>query len=132
MCSNRSQQFKQELRVRVPCPLDGAHSVYAFDLEKHVKVCNRIRQAAEMKSLPYYTENINSGSHAVAQAALTEDKAVSEEETVAENEQQPQEQEHSGPTTQQEQSLIDRLVRVAEYLVVIVQLANRGFVCLMN
>lgn len=110
--SKKSQQYDQELRVRVPCPIDGAHSVYKFDLEKHVKVCNATRVAAMAKLLPYYSEDINSGTHAKEtgrQAALEDeqDGGDGDDSTAKEGE-----REHDGPSEQQEKSLIDRLARL--------------------
>jgi tRNA:m4X modification enzyme len=106
-CSNRSQQFKPELRVRVPCPLDGSHSVYAFDLEKHVKVCNKLREATAAKSLPFYTENINSGTHVSVTAPVVVE-STADEENEADGE-QGETTEHVEPTPREEQGLIDRL-----------------------
>lgn len=61
--SKRSQKFKVATRRRVPCPVDGSHTVYEYDLAKHVLVCNCVKDADIMKNLPYYSHNINSGLH---------------------------------------------------------------------
>ncbi|TMW68371.1 hypothetical protein Poli38472_005839 [Pythium oligandrum] len=101
--SKSSQQFKAELRSRVPCPIDGSHTVYQYDLEKHLKVCNKTRDAEAAKALPYYSENINSGTHAVTTREELKAAEVSIEAS------DDTEKEHDGPTAQQEQSLIDKL-----------------------
>ncbi|GAB0091459.1 tRNA:m(4)X modification enzyme TRM13 [Sergentomyia squamirostris] len=43
---------------RVPCPLDPKHSVYAFKLNKHLKICN----ARPMKNENYIKIGLNIGS----------------------------------------------------------------------
>lgn len=44
---------------RIPCPLDGKHSVYRKNLQKHLKICN----AREKTDLPeYIQQGINAGS----------------------------------------------------------------------
>ncbi|KUF89478.1 hypothetical protein AM588_10005044 [Phytophthora nicotianae] len=35
--SKKSQKFKAATRRRVPCPVDASHTVYEYDLAKHVK-----------------------------------------------------------------------------------------------
>lgn len=101
--SKRSQKFKLAARRRVPCPIDNAHSVYEFDLEKHVLICNRVKDQEVMKRLPFYLENVNSGVHG----------ATREVETVqVENYKEGgEDNSHKEPTAQQQQGLVDRLVR---------------------
>lgn len=48
---------------RVPCPVDPSHSVYKFNLEAHLKICNASKIAAEMEGKPYFALNCNSGSN---------------------------------------------------------------------
>ncbi|CAG9765306.1 unnamed protein product [Ceutorhynchus assimilis] len=43
--------------IRIVCPLDNKHTVYANNLEKHLKICN----ARPQKQEPYIQKNINSG-----------------------------------------------------------------------
>lgn len=50
------------MRKRVPCTIDPSHSVYLFDLEKHVKICNKKKALDRIQSHPYFTLNINSGT----------------------------------------------------------------------
>jgi hypothetical protein len=88
----------------VPCPVDAAHTVYEYDLAKHVLVCNRVKDAAAMARLPYYSENINSGSHGKAEGtASTSAKSAADsgDDGAA----------HTAPTAQQQQGLVDKLVR---------------------
>lgn len=42
---------------RVPCPINGNHSVYASRLARHVKVCPDLRFVTT--GLPYYTEDLH-------------------------------------------------------------------------
>ena len=44
-------------RQRVPCPIDPKHTVYANDLEKHVKKCPALRYVADDKA--YFQKDIN-------------------------------------------------------------------------
>lgn len=95
----------------MPCPVDASHTVYEYDLAKHVLVCNRVKDAEAMTRLPYYSENINSGSHCSTEgvgalnqpnvATTTEDAASTGDDAAA----------HSAPTAQQQQGLGDKLVR---------------------
>ncbi|CAH0473969.1 unnamed protein product [Peronospora belbahrii] len=108
--SQKSQKFKVATRRRVPCPVDGSHTVYEYDLAKHVLVCNRVKDANIMKRLPYYSHNINSGTH----CASGEDCNVGvngamEHERVTENE---GENEHLVPSVQEQQSIIDKLLAI--------------------
>ncbi|ETM38641.1 hypothetical protein L914_15089 [Phytophthora nicotianae] len=99
--SKKSQKFKAATRRRVPCPVDASHTVYEYDLAKHVLVCNRVKDADAMKKLPYYSHNINSGS----QCSGKEDgKASDTEEPAVEKE-----DEHSTPSAQEQQGIIDKL-----------------------
>jgi tRNA:m4X modification enzyme len=107
--SKKSQKFKAATRRRVQCPVDGAHTVYEFDLAKHVLVCNRVKDADAMKKLPYYSHNINSGRHCTSQG---EDKPSADEKEVEEKEQEQDENEHSAPSAQEQQGIIDRLVAI--------------------
>ena len=44
---------------RIPCPLDGSHSIFRKDLTKHLKVCPRAKEAAREAALPCFKRNIN-------------------------------------------------------------------------
>ncbi|XP_061402159.1 tRNA:m(4)X modification enzyme TRM13 homolog [Musca vetustissima] len=53
---------------RIPCPLDGKHTVYKKNLNKHLKICN----AKPKEDLPEYIQkNVNAGE---AEDALTPDE----------------------------------------------------------
>ncbi|XP_005182246.1 tRNA:m(4)X modification enzyme TRM13 homolog [Musca domestica] len=53
---------------RIPCPLDGKHTVYKKNLKKHLKICN----AKPKEDLPEYIQkNVNAGE---AEDALTSDE----------------------------------------------------------
>ncbi|KAG1693683.1 hypothetical protein DVH05_023085 [Phytophthora capsici] len=102
--SKKSQKFKAATRRRVPCPVDASHTVYEYDLAKHVLVCNRVKDADTMKKLPYYSHNINSGMHCNVQedgdGSGTEEPIVEKKEG---------ENEHSAPSAQEQQGIIDKL-----------------------
>ncbi|RLN48136.1 hypothetical protein BBJ28_00001781 [Nothophytophthora sp. Chile5] len=110
--SKKSQKFKAACRRRVPCPVDGAHTVYEYDLAKHVLVCNRVKDADVMKSLPYYVENINSGTHCTSKTATTGSLGPTDARPDLEDGAQSEgKEEHSAPTAQQQHGIIDKLVR---------------------
>ncbi|XP_060524263.1 tRNA:m(4)X modification enzyme TRM13 homolog [Cylas formicarius] len=46
-------------KIRIPCPLDKKHTVYAHKLNKHLKICN----AREGPSQSFIKKDINSGKH---------------------------------------------------------------------
>ncbi|GLD94481.1 hypothetical protein PINS_up003092 [Pythium insidiosum] len=107
VASKRSQHFNAERRARVPCPLDPTHTVYQYDLPKHLTVCNKLREREAMTKLPFYRENINSGRH--ADKSETTPGRATESILSTSTEDAEETQEHSGPTQQEEQSLIDKL-----------------------
>jgi hypothetical protein len=49
--------------LRIPCPLDSAHTVFAKHLEAHLKICNQTKIENETSSQPFYCLNCNSGSN---------------------------------------------------------------------
>eukprot|EP01047_Picozoa_sp_COSAG01_P050810 COSAG01_NODE_5174_length_4433_cov_2.338486_1_plen_449_part_00 len=56
-------------KQRVPCPLDPSHTVFAHDVERHVKVCVAGRQQREAEAQPYFQRGLNSGRPAASAAA---------------------------------------------------------------
>lgn len=50
-------------RRRIPCPLDGSHTIWEDTLEKHVKVCPKARLQREQEARAYYQLNINGGGY---------------------------------------------------------------------
>lgn len=50
---------QQENKARVPCPNDDRHTIWAKDLEKHLKKCRGVIRTAE----PWFVENINLKLH---------------------------------------------------------------------
>ena len=49
---------------RIPCPLDPNHSIYAKDLQRHLKVCPRAKEVALQEAEPYFERNANRGTEA--------------------------------------------------------------------
>lgn len=56
--SHESSYISEAKRTkRIPCPLDPKHTVYAWNVEKHLKICN-----AKAKDLPeYISRGVNNG-----------------------------------------------------------------------
>lgn len=52
---------EREEASRIPCPVDPSHTIYKFNLEAHLKICNASKHAAELQSMPYFSLNCNSG-----------------------------------------------------------------------
>ncbi|CAI5742265.1 unnamed protein product [Hyaloperonospora brassicae] len=109
--SKRSRKFKASSRRRVACPVDASHTVYEYDLAKHVLICNRVKDADVMRQLPYYSHNINSGAHCVRE---DEDGRTSLDGTqgLDADARMKQESGHSAPSVQKQQSIIDKLLAV--------------------
>nr|CCA14744.1 tRNA guanosine2'Omethyltransferase putative [Albugo laibachii Nc14] len=59
--ANESLKKRNGNRHRVPCPLDPSHTVYAFDVGKHIKICTKFKEQKTCANLLGYKENINSG-----------------------------------------------------------------------
>ncbi|KAG6618912.1 tRNA guanosine-2'-O-methyltransferase [Phytophthora cinnamomi] len=108
--SKKSQKFKAATRRRVSCPVDASHTVYEYDLAKHVLVCNRVKDADAMKKLPYYSHNINSGSQCTDKSSASSDAA--DQNVADEKEEKDGEKEHSEPSAQEQQSIIDKLLAI--------------------
>ena len=47
---------------RIPCPLDGSHTIYKRDLKKHLRICPRAKEAAIEAALPCYRCDCNYGN----------------------------------------------------------------------
>lgn len=114
VASKKAQKFGAGFRKRLPCPIDKRHTVYEYDLEKHVLVCNKVKDANAMKLLPYYTENINSGTHCDVDASATSAAAavVEGEDEPKDAEAETEAEEHTGLTMKEEQGLINKLVHL--------------------
>ncbi|EOD38131.1 hypothetical protein EMIHUDRAFT_200603 [Emiliania huxleyi CCMP1516] len=54
---------------RIPCPLDPAHSIFARDLRRHLKVCPKAKEAAAEASLPCFRRDVNAGEQLTAPGA---------------------------------------------------------------
>ena len=47
--------------ARIPCPLDASHSIFASDLQRHLKVCPKVKEAREEAALPCFRRDVNVG-----------------------------------------------------------------------
>ncbi|TYZ57688.1 hypothetical protein PybrP1_008535 [[Pythium] brassicae (nom. inval.)] len=121
VASNKAGRYKTDRRQRVPCPVDKRHTVYVYDLDKHVLVCNKVKDAAAMTLLPYYVENINSGAHCVRKAGSEPPAAPIADATPeappigADGGEEPKEAAaaaHAGLSANDEQGLLDKLLAV--------------------
>lgn len=91
--------------------MDDSHTVYEYDLAKHVLVCNKVKDANIMTKLPYYSENINSGTHCVGDTKPeTQEIEASGLETG-----DTEDAAHTMLSTKEEQGLVDKLVRMHWY-----------------
>lgn len=86
--------------------------MYEYDLEKHVLVCNKVKDANAMKLLPYYMENINSGMHCGIDVTPTAAAVVEGEDEPKDTAAETEVEEHTGLTVKEEQGLINKLVRL--------------------
>jgi hypothetical protein len=60
----RSQEPLSETssrKIRVPCPIDPSHSVFASDMKRHVHVCGTKVQKDLAAAQPFFSADINSG-----------------------------------------------------------------------
>ncbi|KAF0697927.1 Aste57867_11424 [Aphanomyces stellatus] len=107
--SQKTKKYKAEMRKRVPCTLDPSHTVYLFDLKKHLEICNKLKEAEAMRSLPYYSLNINSGTHT---GASTTAAAATTPATAAAEEPSTDDQEHSAPSLEKQANLFQTLAKM--------------------
>jgi hypothetical protein len=77
-------------KKRVPCPLDPSHTVFAHDVERHVKVCVAGRQQREAEAQPYFWRGLNSGRPAASAAAAATAAAAAAATAVAPQRQEQQ------------------------------------------
>ncbi|CAD2214013.1 tRNA guanosine-2'-O-methyltransferase TRM13 [Angomonas deanei] len=63
---------------RVPCPINGNHTVYASRLQQHIKVCPDLRHLTN--DLPYFSENLHANKGTVYESPNSEEGRLSDEE----------------------------------------------------
>jgi len=51
-------------KERIPCPIDPSHSIYAKDLQRHMRTCPRAKERQAEECLPCFERNVNSGGAA--------------------------------------------------------------------
>ena len=61
-CGNHMppDERKETKGVRIPCPLDPNHTVYEFNLQAHLKICNVKKDQNKRIANPFFREGINS------------------------------------------------------------------------
>jgi len=52
-----------ERRKRIPCPVDGSHTIWADNLKKHVLICTATRDQIKLEQQAYHCKNCNAGGH---------------------------------------------------------------------
>ncbi|KAI9905906.1 hypothetical protein PsorP6_014179 [Peronosclerospora sorghi] len=107
--SKKKKKYKATTRRRVPCPVDASHTVYEFDLAKHVLVCNRVKDAEIMRKLPFYSHNINSGTHFTSKNHKMSCNGGAEPKVATGREGLD---EHLAPSVEGQEGIIDRLVSI--------------------
>jgi hypothetical protein len=69
------------IRARMPCPVDPKHTIFVTDVEKHVLVCSKVKDAAFIQSQKLFVENINV-KEGIPENALLTDFVVTESEAL--------------------------------------------------
>jgi tRNA:m4X modification enzyme len=54
------------VRERIPCPIDPSHTIYAKDLQRHLKICPKAKEAQVEATLPCFRRDCNLGGTADA------------------------------------------------------------------
>lgn len=67
-CVNH-QTPQAEKRRRVPCPIDGSHSIFADQVDRHRLVCPAARRQRSQEEQPYYSRSINTGGSGQLESA---------------------------------------------------------------
>jgi tRNA:m4X modification enzyme len=56
-----TDKAEDKQKERIPCPIDGTHTIYRYNLKQHIKVCTKQKQNNAMSALPYFKQDCNSG-----------------------------------------------------------------------
>lgn len=54
---------------RIPCPVDPGHTVFAYELNRHVRVCSTNSLRRRQAALPFFAPGCNAGSAPVSELA---------------------------------------------------------------
>src|SRR5690606_8393348 len=57
---NETREEGKEENVRIPCPIDGTHTIYAKNLKSHVAICNKTKADNEIAGQIFYRKDCNS------------------------------------------------------------------------
>lgn len=60
-CGVHSQGEAAANKKRIPCPIDPGHTIYEFNLRKHVAKCTKTRELHNRAAKPYYKQQANCG-----------------------------------------------------------------------
>lgn len=55
------EEINRKKGKRIPCPVDGSHTIYESNLKSHIKKCNLSKQRANDRAQVYYKHEINRG-----------------------------------------------------------------------
>jgi tRNA:m4X modification enzyme len=61
-CGNHITQEKEKEDLRIPCPLDPSHTVYAPKLQNHLKICNAEKKKQFFEAQSFYKVDCNKGT----------------------------------------------------------------------
>lgn len=50
-------------RKRISCPIDPSHYIFEDQVEKHVRICPRVKKRKRQEGQPYFVSEINMGGH---------------------------------------------------------------------
>jgi tRNA:m4X modification enzyme len=57
---------------RIPCPVDPSHTIYKYNVDAHIKVCNVSKHLHELEKEAYYCLGCNSGSNEIQASEMRE------------------------------------------------------------
>lgn len=60
-CGAHAVNIQIKAGVRIPCPLDPGHTVYANRVAQHLRICSKRRQDEILVQQPFFSRGINSG-----------------------------------------------------------------------
>ena len=89
-CSHHitARRDDDENKERIPCPLDASHSIYARDLNRHLKICPKAKAARAEAALACFRRDVNA-SVASAEAAANAAAAMATTEPALAEQAQP-------------------------------------------
>lgn len=78
--TNKEESTNDMNDERVPCPIDGSHTIFKRNLQRHIKVCTKAKENNLMTSLPYFKKDCNSGSVGVDTSPSDQKESIDPEQ----------------------------------------------------